>query len=75
MINYQLAMNGDVKLSIYNTNGQLVRTLVNEHQPAGLKFVVWNGLDNQGQKVSSGIYIYQFKTGNFCTSKKMIMMK
>ncbi|MBN2012020.1 PQQ-binding-like beta-propeller repeat protein [candidate division KSB1 bacterium] len=74
-IHYQLAMNSEVKLSIYNTNGQLVRTLVNEYQPAGLKSIVWNGLDTKGQKVSSGIYVYQVEVGDYIDSKKMIMMK
>jgi hypothetical protein len=74
-INYQLAMNSKVKISIYNTTGQLVRTLVNEYQSAGKKSVVWNGLNDGGQKVSSGIYVYQIKTDNFSASHKMILVQ
>jgi len=74
-INYQLAMSGEVKLSIYNTTGQLVRRLVNEYQSAGSKSVVWNGLNEGGQKVASGVYVYQIKTDNFTKSQKMILVQ
>ncbi len=75
IINYRLAMSSDVNLSIYNTTGQLVRTLVDEYQPAGSKSVDWNGLNDGGKKVASGVYIYQLKTGNVTQCKKMILVQ
>jgi len=63
-------------LRIYNMLGQLVRTLVNGDQTPGYKKVVWDGLNDHGVKVASGIYIYRIKAGkDFVKAKKMILMK
>jgi hypothetical protein len=75
MINYQLARNSEVKLSIYNTNGQLVRRLVDEFQSAGNQSVVWDGLDAQGRKAASGMYVYRLTAGKFLTAKKMLLLQ
>ncbi|MBC8180740.1 S8 family serine peptidase [candidate division KSB1 bacterium] len=64
-----------VTLNIYNVNGQLVRTLVNEEKTAGFYSVHWDGLDSQTQAVASGIYFYQIKAGDFLSIKKMGMLK
>ncbi len=74
-INYNLSKSTYVILKIYNIRGQEIKTLVNGFQTAGMKFIVWNGLDGQGQKVSSGIYIYQIDTSDFSSSKKMVMVQ
>lgn len=74
-INYSLKEQAPVTLKIYNTLGQEVRTLVNADEPAGMKFVLWDGRDNAGHSVSSGIYIYRLQAGKFIQSRKMLMLK
>jgi hypothetical protein len=62
-------------LQIYNILGQKVKTLVNEPKRAGNYEVVWDGKDDQGKEVASGIYFYQLKAGDFTETKKMILLK
>jgi len=64
-----------VTISIYNVKGQLVKTLVNEVKAAGDHNAVWNGTDNNGRPVSSGVYYYKMNAGKYSSTKKMIMMK
>ncbi|MFO7897026.1 MAG: ice-binding family protein [Candidatus Cloacimonadales bacterium] len=73
---YNLQQAGYVSLEVINIRGQKVKSLVNEHQEAGTKSIVWNGLDDNNQAVSSGIYFYLMKAGeNFSSAKKMILLK
>ncbi|MDA3814379.1 MAG: M28 family peptidase [Candidatus Cloacimonetes bacterium] len=65
----------DTELIIYNMKGQKVKQLIREHLSAGQHSVVWNGTDDNGLVVSSGIYFYKLKAGNFEKTKKMILMK
>jgi hypothetical protein len=74
-IKYQLAKSSQVRLVIYNQLGQEVATLVNELQNAGVKTVAWNGKDNFGIDVSSGVYFYRIVAGDFVASKKMMLLK
>ena len=74
-IMYSLPKLNHVILKIFNIHGKAIKTLVNEFQTAGKKSVTWDGLNEGGQKVSSGIYIYQLNIGDFTTSKKMIMVQ
>ena len=74
-ISYQLPENGKVELTVYNLKGQKVKTLVNETLESGNHTVIWNGTDNNGKSVSSGIYFYKLKTDNHEETKKMILMK
>ncbi len=76
-VRYSVGERGHVSLRIYNVAGQLVRTLVNEEKtPRGEGFtVVWDGRDNAGQFVSSGIYFYRLATPTFTDTKKMVMLK
>ncbi len=74
-IEYALPEKGLVKLTIYNMLGQEVRTLVNTAQEANTYRVVWNGLDNHGKMVPSGIYFYTINANNFTATKKMVFMK
>jgi len=73
-IKYNLPKTTYINLKIYNIQGQEIRTLIDEFQTAGIKSVVWDGLDNRGQQVHSGLYIYQIKTPTFSTSKKMVLV-
>ncbi|MCB9509105.1 MAG: T9SS type A sorting domain-containing protein [Deferribacteres bacterium] len=75
VIRYQLPASAEVKLSIYNTAGQLVRTLVNGEMPAGTHSIVWDATDNSGQRVASGVYLYLLRAGEFTSQKKLILMK
>jgi len=74
-IKYDLKAKTDVKLTIYNVLGQKVRTLVNTNQAAGFKNIVWNGLNDVGEQVSTGIYIYRIEADGFVKSRKMVFMK
>lgn len=75
MIKYDLPNPGHVNVTIYNILGQKVKTLVNEHQEAGHKWVNWDGKDDGGKEVASGIYFYKIKTAEFEKTKKMVLLK
>ena len=73
---YSLKAAGDVKLTIYNINGKVVRNLINQRQSAGHQAVSWNGRDNSGNIVGSGVYLYQLEVRDkFFNTKKMILLK
>jgi hypothetical protein len=74
VIKYQLPVQSDVKLVIYNILGQRVRTLVNQKQDAGYYSVVWNARRESGEPVSSGIYIYQIIAGDFTKIRRMVLI-
>ena len=74
-IAYQLNKATDVLLTIYNLAGQEIRTLVNKRQSAGSWKVVWDGKDQNGNMVASGIYLYRLKSGNHIRTRKMILIK
>ena len=78
-ISYQISSMSDVRLEVFNTVGQSIRILENGSKSAGMYNVVWDGLDSNGNKVSSGIYFYRLsaKSGSkqFTESKKLILMK
>ena len=74
-IEYTLPADCQVTLAVYNILGQKVRTLINEHQSAGLKSVRWDGKDDSGNQVSAGVYFYSIKADNFTQAKKMILLK
>ena len=65
----------NVELRIYNLQGELIRTLVNEEKSPGIYRVLWNGDDQFGEKVVSGIYLYRINIGEFSAVKKMILVK
>jgi hypothetical protein len=74
-IEYALPKPAMVELRIFNILGQAVRTLVNEEKGAGYYQVVWDGKDEVGRTVSTGIYLYQIKAGDFVETKKMQLIK
>jgi hypothetical protein len=78
-IEYNVASSGFVSLKVYDVMGRLVKTLVdNQWMVAGYESdysVIWNGLDDSGQKVSAGLYIYRLQSGSMSTSNKMILLK
>lgn len=74
-IEYTLKEKIQVEISIYNLLGQKIKTLVNEVKSPGKHFVTWNGKDNLDNSVTSGLYIYKMKVGDFIHSKKMLLIK
>ncbi|MDD2229504.1 MAG: choice-of-anchor J domain-containing protein, partial [Candidatus Cloacimonetes bacterium] len=74
-ISFNMKETAPVSLEIYNVKGQLVKTMLNGVQETGNHSVVWNGKDNNGRAVSSGVYYYKMNTGKYSSTKKMIMMK
>ncbi|MBL7094102.1 T9SS type A sorting domain-containing protein [candidate division KSB1 bacterium] len=73
---YSLKETGDVKLTIFNVNGKVVRNLVNLRQSAGSHTISWDGRDNSGNVVGSGVYLYQLKVRDkFFDTRKMILLK
>lgn len=75
VIGFALSSSEDVTLSIYNTLGQRVKTLVKTNLPAGEHFVIWDGTDESGQRAASGVYLYRLQAGEFVDSRKMMLLK
>ena len=73
-IRYQLSISSHVKIAVYNTMGKIVKTLANEYQTAGFRNVKWDGKNNNKQKVSTGVYFYSIQSGEFSSTKKMILL-
>ena len=74
-INYQLPESDRVKFAVFNMPGKHIITLVNKEQAAGNYRIQWDGRDDKGLKVSSGIYLYRLKTGSFIRTRKMIFLQ
>jgi len=72
---YDLKEEAHVNINIYNVLGQKIFTLINKYQQAGSRSIHWTGLDNNGNPVPSGLYIYQIHANDFIQSKKMILLK
>jgi YVTN family beta-propeller protein len=72
MIEYRLPEAGYVKLKIYTLLGEEVRMLVNEEREAGYHKILWDGTDNSGLRLSSGMYLYRIQVGEFIQMKKLI---
>jgi len=74
-IDYTVEKEGFADLLIYNILGQKVRTLVGEMKEAGAYSVRWDGRNEEGEKLPNGVYFYVLKTGDYTSSKKMILLK
>ena len=79
-IPYHLAKPADVTLSIYAADGKLIRTLALGHQPAGIyeskiRAAYWDGRNDFGERVASGLYFYTLTAGDFATTRKMLILK
>ncbi|NOZ62135.1 MAG: T9SS type A sorting domain-containing protein [Calditrichaeota bacterium] len=74
-ISYTLSNAEHVSLKIYNMQGQLIRTLIDETQSAGSHSVKWDGTNDAGEKVVSGVYLYKLQAGTDSFSRKMMLMK
>lgn len=74
-ISYVLPIRGRVSLKIYNAAGQVVRTLYDAVQIAGIHSVVWDGVDRFGEPVPAGVYIYRLTTPSITLSKKLVFLR
>ncbi len=74
-INYNLNIGGPVYLDIFNTRGQLVRTLCKEYKTSGTYTVMWNGCNEHGKIVSNGIYYCRIQVGNRVKTTKLVFVK
>jgi hypothetical protein len=74
-IRYVIRVDNFVSIRVYNMLGQEVATLVDGFQKAGEQSVVWDGVNNTGQAVASGLYICRFHAGNLIMSQKMLLAK
>jgi hypothetical protein len=74
-IKYDMKAKGLVTVKIYDVAGRLVRTLVNEVKDAGAYAAVWDGRNNGGAAVASGIYFYKMETAGFNATKKLVMLR
>ena len=74
-IDFSLPEAAYVELKVYNILGKTVRVLAEQQMTAGSHSVIWNGRDDDGSSVSSGIYFYRLETSELSLSKKMILLK
>ncbi len=74
-ISFQITGAQNVVLQIYNIEGRLITTLIDNQLFAGRHEISWNGLDSKGYPVVSGVYFYVLKTGDFQSTKRMILMR
>jgi len=74
-IEFALPRTSFVRLEIFNILGEKVRTLVDEELTAGHKMVQWEGTDDNGKGISSGIYFFRIATGDFAEIRKMLLLK
>ena len=77
---YGLVEDVDVSIKVFDLSGKLVRSLKLGHKPSGLytdksKAAYWDGRNEAGEQVSSGVYFYTIQAGNFAATKKMILEK
>jgi len=64
-----------VKIGIYNILGQRIRDVIDREYPPGIYTVPWNGKDNHGTAVGTGVYFYRIEAGNYVDTKKMVIVK
>lgn len=74
-ITYLVRRGGNVRLSIYAPTGRFVADLVNEYAEPGAHWVTWNGRDQMGREMGSGIYYYRLVTGETLSTGKMILLR
>lgn len=75
VIPFELAHSGRANVTLFNILGQAVVTLLDRYLPTGSHEVVWDGRDQNGQRVASGVYLYQLKTETVTAVKKMLLLE
>ncbi len=74
-ISFNVPFDSKLKLEIYNVRGELINTLIDAEYSPGKYEVLWNGRNENGDKVTSGIYFYKFIANGFVQTKRMILLK
>jgi len=75
VIRYQLPQPGKVSIQIYNILGQMVKTLIDENMEAGYHRAIWDGRNQHGIGMASGVYFYRIEAGKYHDVKKMLILK
>lgn len=75
IIKYDLKNDVNVEIEIFNSLGQKVKSLLNNFQIAGYKSITWDGTNDNGEKLGSGIYFYKITAGDYISTKKMILIR
>jgi hypothetical protein len=75
VIEYALPKSSQVRIQIYNVLGRRVRNLVDQRQEPGYKTIYWDGKDDSGIEVSSGVYFYRIVAGDYVKCRKMTLLK
>ena len=70
-----LAARSRVTLHVYDVAGRLVRTLVDESRAANVYDITWDGVNDHGERVASGVYFYRLVAGKFRATRKMVLLK
>ena len=74
-ISYELSVNEFISINIYDIKGDKIKSLINNNQEAGYRFVNWDSTNDLGDNVSAGMYLYTIQAGEFRKTKKMILLK
>ena len=74
-IAYTVMKRGHTEILIYDVSGRRVRTLVSRVSAVGTHEVVWDGRDDSGRRVASGVYLYRLRAGDVVDTKKMVLLK
>jgi hypothetical protein len=75
IIEYELQDPSPIVATIYNIRGQRVAQITSPQQAPGRQTITWNGLDDQGRKVASGVYFYRLEAGRFSQTHKMVIVR
>jgi hypothetical protein len=74
-ISFDMAKAGRVAINVYGVSGHLIRTLVDNNMDPGRYNIDWDGRDNNGSRVSSGVYFYRMRTADYNSTRKMILLR
>ncbi|HNZ86274.1 MAG TPA: FlgD immunoglobulin-like domain containing protein [bacterium] len=74
-VSYNLPKSGNVEIGVYNIKGQLIKTLINETKSSGEHNISWNGIDQNGHSVATGIYFFKMVSGKYSAIKKVMLVK
>ena len=74
-INYELPEHSHIRITVFDLKGRLIKTLIDDYQIAGFKKITWYAIDDAGQNIPAGMYIYRIEAGNYSATKKMIFLK
>jgi hypothetical protein len=75
LLRYELPQRASVKLVIYNLLGEKIQTLVDATEAAGVKQISWNGANDAGEQVASGVYFYRLEAGAFTATRKLMLIR